>query len=136
MHNHLIPTSSQKDSSTRFIACLAIVAAFVALLLIDPLTCGISLRCPFKALTHLYCPGCGGQRAIHAFLHGHLSEALRYNYMFIIFIPLLVVVFLSHFVLSYRMGRRIKTFMSSNSISMTLIALTIAWTIIRNILNI
>ena len=43
--------------------------------------------CPFKAVTHLPCPGCGGVRAVTALLHGDILQALYLN-------PLSVVVFL------------------------------------------
>ena len=43
--------------------------------------------CPFKALTGIPCPGCGGVRAITALLHGHFLEALYTN-------PLSLIVFL------------------------------------------
>lgn len=35
--------------------------------------------CPFHKLTGLYCPGCGGQRALHALLHGRFVDALSRN---------------------------------------------------------
>ena len=35
--------------------------------------------CPLHRLTGLYCPGCGGQRALHALLHLRVSEALSQN---------------------------------------------------------
>lgn len=41
-------------------------------------------KCIFKTLTGYDCPGCGASRALHAFLHGNLKEALAYNYFIII----------------------------------------------------
>ena len=35
--------------------------------------------CPFHMVTGLYCPGCGGQRAVHHILHGHVSIAMHDN---------------------------------------------------------
>jgi Protein of unknown function (DUF2752) len=43
--------------------------------------------CPFKNLTSLYCPGCGGQRAFHALLHGNFTEAFHDNLLIFIVIP-------------------------------------------------
>jgi hypothetical protein len=37
------------------------------------------IRCPFAALTHMPCPGCGSTRAVLALLHLHFGEALRFN---------------------------------------------------------
>jgi hypothetical protein len=51
--------------------------------LADPAS-GIFPRCPFHALTAMYCPGCGSQRALHALLNGELMHAITLN-------PLLVL---------------------------------------------
>jgi hypothetical protein len=37
------------------------------------------IRCPFAAMTHTPCPGCGSTRAVLALLHLHFGEALRFN---------------------------------------------------------
>jgi hypothetical protein len=44
--------------------------------------------CPFKNLTNFYCPGCGGQRAFHAILHGKFIEAFHDNFLIFIIIPI------------------------------------------------
>jgi len=36
-------------------------------------------RCPFKALSGLPCPTCGGTHALAALAGGHFVEALRFN---------------------------------------------------------
>jgi len=36
-------------------------------------------KCPIHATTGLFCPGCGGQRAVRALLDGHFELALRCN---------------------------------------------------------
>ena len=46
--------------------------------------------CPVYASTHLYCPGCGSLRALHALSHGHILVALRLNSLMVISIPILV----------------------------------------------
>lgn len=37
------------------------------------------IRCPFAALTHHPCPGCGSTRAVLAFASFHFREAFRLN---------------------------------------------------------
>lgn len=37
------------------------------------------IRCPFAALTHHPCPGCGSTRAVVALLSLHFGEAFRLN---------------------------------------------------------
>jgi hypothetical protein len=47
-------------------------------------------RCPFYALTHLYCPGCGGTRALAELLHGHVAAALHFNAAITLLLPVLL----------------------------------------------
>ena len=54
----------------------------------DPVQYGFYPRCQFYTMTGLQCPGCGGLRAIHALLHGHLKEAFRLNALFIAALPI------------------------------------------------
>jgi hypothetical protein len=50
-------------------------------------------RCPFYAVTHLLCPGCGGTRALHEMLHLNLSGALHYNALVAVLAPLVLMWF-------------------------------------------
>ncbi len=36
-------------------------------------------QCPVYKISGMYCPGCGSQRALHAFLNGNLASAFRQN---------------------------------------------------------
>ena len=47
-------------------------------------------RCPFYALTHHYCPGCGATRAIAELLHGHVAAALHFNAAVVVIMLLLL----------------------------------------------
>lgn len=57
--------------------------------------------CGLKMYFHLYCPGCGGTRAVDAFLHGHFLHSLLLQplitYLFLYFlsyyIPSLLLLF-------------------------------------------
>ena len=46
--------------------------------------------CPVFHYLHLYCPGCGSTRALSALLHGHFSQAMYYNPLFVVLLPLLL----------------------------------------------
>ena len=56
-----------------------LVLAAAVLLRFPPAQYGFYPQCPFHALLHLQCPGCGTTRALAALLHGHFAEALRLN---------------------------------------------------------
>jgi Protein of unknown function (DUF2752) len=47
-------------------------------------------RCPFYALTHHYCPGCGATRALAELLHGHVAAALHFNAAVTLLMPALL----------------------------------------------
>jgi len=47
-------------------------------------------QCPFYALTHHYCPGCGATRAVAEFLHGHVAAALHFNAAVTLLMPVLL----------------------------------------------
>ena len=55
----------------------------------DPNQFSIFPPCVFHEMTGLDCPGCGGQRALHQLLHGHVIAAIRLNAMFVLSLPLL-----------------------------------------------
>ncbi|MFI1729578.1 DUF2752 domain-containing protein [Streptomyces acidicola] len=57
----------------------AVAGAFAYVGAVDPNEPGHYPVCPLLRLTGLYCPGCGGLRAAHAFAHGDIATALTDN---------------------------------------------------------
>lgn len=49
------------------------------------------VKCPFKTLTGLDCPGCGSQRAIHELLHFNFLNAISYNALLVFSVPYIVL---------------------------------------------
>lgn len=45
--------------------------------------------CMFKALTGLYCAGCGATRALHALVHGDVRAAFSMNPLLMLTLPVL-----------------------------------------------
>jgi len=79
----------ERGRGTTFVL-LGIVAALagVALLyLYNPVEAGFYPRCFFKIATGLDCPGCGGLRATHQLLHGHLRAAFQLNPLYVAALP-------------------------------------------------
>jgi hypothetical protein len=58
---------------------------------VDPRQPGSYPTCPFHAITGLWCPGCGSLRAMHDVLHGRLVEALGYNALLMVVLPVAVI---------------------------------------------
>jgi len=50
-------------------------------------------RCPFLALTHHYCPGCGATRAMAELLHGNFTAALHFNAALTLLLPFVLCYF-------------------------------------------
>jgi hypothetical protein len=61
----------------------------VSLFLFDPSRHGFFPRCMFHQVTGLNCPGCGGLRAAHQLLHGHVKEAFALNPLLLLLAPVL-----------------------------------------------
>lgn len=51
----------------------------------------ISQGCSFKTKFHIYCPGCGGTRALKALLQFHPIKSLYYNPIVIILIITIII---------------------------------------------
>ncbi|WP_417428657.1 DUF2752 domain-containing protein [Halpernia sp.] len=83
----------------------------------NPLSNSFLIKCPFKTVTGLDCPGCGSQRAIHEILHGNFKQAFSYNPLFIIAIPYVFTgILFEWFSLKYKFPRTRKILFGANAI--------------------
>jgi hypothetical protein len=72
-----------------WLGAIVVALAVVAVLSrFDPARHPFYPRCYFKALTGWNCPGCGGLRATHQLLHGHVRAALALNPLLFVILPL------------------------------------------------
>ena len=62
-----------------FVIAAAFVAMVAILLLDDGTTIGSFYTCPFRALTHYSCFGCGMTRACREALHGHFLQSIYFH---------------------------------------------------------
>lgn len=67
---------------------VGLLAATTVVALRDPFEHHLSPPCPFHALTGLWCPFCGGTRAVWAAVHGHFKLMMHADAL----LPLMVVV--------------------------------------------
>ncbi len=58
------------------------------LIVVPPTDDSFYPRCQLHTLTGLHCPGCGTTRSLHALVHGHIAQALAYNALAFIVIPI------------------------------------------------
>lgn len=69
-----------------------VAAAFAYVGAVDPNEPGHYPVCPLLRFTGLYCPGCGGLRSAHAFVHGELGTAFGANALAVVGYGLFAVV--------------------------------------------
>lgn len=110
---------------------IAFVIAIVLLYIYDPTTACFSYHCPVKSLTGFDCPGCGGQRAVHALLHLHVKEALAYNPFLVIVTIYLASVIIIRCLKGPRIDK-IRRFILGETMVWIYLVLMIIWTIARN----
>jgi hypothetical protein len=76
----------------RMVAPLGSIAALslttLALHLRDPHQHGTWGLCPLYATTGIYCPGCGGLRAVNDLTNGHVGAALSSNVLVGLVVPI------------------------------------------------
>lgn len=96
---------SSKSNSLRLIwVCLGVAGpiALGILYYFDPARFGFYPVCLFHRTTGLLCPGCGGLRALHQLLHGHIMAALRLNPLAVLALPFAGVLGLRWFIARHR----------------------------------
>lgn len=80
--------------------------------------------CPFKMVTGLDCPACGGLRMTHHLLHGDLGAAAVDNIFLLVGLPLLATWLL----VRWRQGRRLMPLTAIVVVALS----AVAWTVVRN----
>lgn len=81
-----------KNERTAFIwVNVGCVVLFVALLAwkYSPTLQVLNAPCMFHEMLHLYCPGCGGTRAVYALLQLHILESLG-SHPFVLFVAMIL----------------------------------------------
>ncbi|GGP76760.1 DUF2752 domain-containing protein [Streptosporangium pseudovulgare] len=111
-------------------AAVALAAAYVGA--VDPGEPGHYPPCPFLALTGLYCPGCGGLRAVHALVHGDPASALGFNPFVVALVPVAALVWGRWVLLSWR-GRPFAMKSVQANYVWSFLALMILFWILRNV---
>jgi len=81
----------------------------------------------FKRLTGLNCAGCGSARACYSLLHGRVLQAMNYNILMVLFLPVMAWGFLVQFT-----GRGLRVWNKISKPLPVLIIICVFW-ILRNI---
>jgi hypothetical protein len=81
-------TPATRHRAAPFVAGGLLLGSCVALAVVDP-TNGPPV-CPFRALTGLDCPGCGGTRAAHQLFTGNPAAAVDLNILAVLAMPFIL----------------------------------------------
>ncbi|WP_409012944.1 DUF2752 domain-containing protein [Emticicia sp. C21] len=87
------------------------------------------MQCLFNKTTGLYCLGCGGQRAFHALLHGHIATAAQNNLLVFLVLPLIGIKLFEEF----SSKKILPPEFYSRKIILPILLFIILFTILRNI---
>ncbi|NEQ72154.1 MAG: DUF2752 domain-containing protein [Okeania sp. SIO2C9] len=110
-----------------------ILGAAIILYLFDPSIPGqLYPPSPFRALTGLYCPGCGTLRGLHHLLHGRFWVAFGLNPLMVLSLPYLFYSYLSYS-LPVITGHKIPKIYVRSSVIWWLLKIVLAYWILRNI---
>jgi hypothetical protein len=107
------------------------IAAIGYLALVDPNQPGHYPVCPFHAVTGLWCPGCGGLRAMHALAHGDLAAAIGFNVVAVALVPVAGYAGLRW--MARRLGRKPRPVRLPQPALWTLGAVVLIFGIVRNL---
>lgn len=134
-----MPTSGRAATDNRWrrvraplgtAAGLALASA--ALRFRDPHESGSWGFCPFKAITGLDCPFCGGLRGVNDLTHGSVTDAWHSNALFVSLLPLVAVAWVAWFAGRWSGRGRPVSARTSNLVTGTLLVLAVAFAVYRN----
>ena len=120
----------------RIMTAVVVITVAVVYMLFNPMQHHWPLRCPFKLLTGLQCPGCGGQRAAYALLHGHVMEAIHYNLFLVYAGPYALALVVENLLPEGAVRRKMKTALENKWVVWFYIITFCVWMVVRNIMHI
>ena len=88
-------------------------------------------QCPFRMLTGLLCPACGGTRMVYDLMHGHFTEAWLDNRALLLTSPYALAL-LGRWAWEGLRGRRWRPTLSPRA-QVVVLVVAVAWTVVRNI---
>ena len=111
---------------------LAAGAATGLLYLVNPHAHTVFLPCPFRLITGLYCPFCGGLRMVHDLAHGQVAVALHDDALAVPVLLIVAAAWLNVAVGRWR-GRPVVRVRRPGWLWPAVAVILIAWTVLRNL---
>jgi len=126
-------TAKANRSLKQQLLALGLAVAFCVIYLIFGDMFGVYVPCIFRKITHLYCPGCGITRMLAAILTGDFYQALRYNPLICILLPL-AIVYLVDYLINQARGQKSLLVRTPNWVWILMIVVLVIYGIMRNLL--
>lgn len=104
----------------------------LTLYLLNPAEYTYYPTCYLYLITGKLCPGCGGMRGMHQLLHGNFIEALKFNLLLILVVPIGSYYLLSEFSILI-FNRPFPHLPHSKSIFYVVISLVTLYWVLRNL---
>jgi len=110
----------------------SIALAVAVLLRFPPAQNSFYPQCPFYGAFHLLCPGCGATRAMAALLRGHFAEAMHFNALIILMLPV-ATVYGMPFYYSFLKRKPLRRHQPPSAAIYAALAMAIVFTAVRNL---
>lgn len=119
-----------------YTSCAVLLCGAIAFYyFLDPAEFKLMPKCPTKMIFGIDCPGCGFQRAAHAFLNGHFREAIGYNLFFLVAFPYLLAIMSCGLLREGKLRTKLTHLVESKWMTHGYIALFFIWFVLRNIVH-
>ena len=127
-----LPPALRRPEAAPLAVCAAGLAGAGYLYVTDPHEPGHVLPgCPFRFVTGLLCPACGGTRMVYDLMHGHFTEAWLDNRALLLASPYALVL-LGRWAWEGLHGRRWRPRLSPRA-QVVVLAVAVTWTVVRNL---
>lgn len=115
---------------------IAVWVFFILMILlyffVDPSKSAYFLKCPLKLTTGFECAGCGVQRALHELLHLRFLEAFKFNPLFVISIPILLIVVVINLSKNETLKQILKRFFGSKTFIFLVLIIVLLFSLLKN----
>lgn len=97
----------------------------------DPHSAGSYGVCPMYALTGLWCPACGGLRAVNDLTNLDVGAAVSSNVLIVPFVAVLVIAWIGWTVRRWK-GTRDRMIVLRPTVTIVVLGVLVAFTVVRN----
>lgn len=123
----LVKSNKKQIAFYVFFVCIICLYFFI-----DPSKSDFFLKCPLKTITGYECAGCGVQRAFHQLLHFRFLEAFKYNPLFVISIPILLIFLMINFSKDEKLKVGINRFFNSRAFVFVVLIIVLVFSLLKN----